>query len=46
MEIEFENALYIKLGKSGKWEKDSIENGKIRIGWGSISDIKLINNLN
>lgn len=30
------NAIYIKLGEGGKWEKDSIENGRIRIGWPNI----------
>lgn len=32
-EIEFDNAYFIKLGRSGLWEKDSIETGKMRIGW-------------
>ena len=35
------NALYIKLGEGGCWEKDSIENGKIRIGWKNV-DIEYI----
>jgi len=34
--MKIENALYIKLGEGGCWEKDSIENGKIRIGWKNI----------
>lgn len=34
-------AFYIKLGRSGKWEADSIKNGKLRFGWGeqSVEDI-------
>ena len=28
--MEIESALYIKLGEGGRWEKDSIENGRIR----------------
>lgn len=31
--IEFDKAYFIKLGKAGEWEKSSIEEGKIRIGW-------------
>lgn len=31
--IEFENAYYVKLGRKGKWEKSSIEENIIRIGW-------------
>ena len=29
----FENAYYIKLGRTGKWEESSISEGKLRIGW-------------
>jgi len=32
--IQFDKAYYIKLGERGVWEEDSINNGKIRIGWG------------
>lgn len=31
--IRFTNAYYIKLGKGGKWEKSSIQENKMRIGW-------------
>lgn len=34
--VKFEKAFYIKLGEGGKWENDSIENGKIRIGWRNV----------
>jgi hypothetical protein len=33
-EIQFDKAYYIKLGARGVWEEDSINSGKIRIGWG------------
>lgn len=36
--IQFDKAYYIKLGERGAWEEDSINTGKIRIGW---SDTKL-----
>ena len=32
-QVTFEKAYYIKLGKGGEWEEDSIRNSKIRIGW-------------
>ena len=38
-------AMYIKLGESGIWEKDSIENHKIRFGWKNIP-AQLINDSN
>jgi Restriction endonuclease len=31
--INFTNAFYIKLGRGGVWENDSIETGKLRLGW-------------
>lgn len=31
--MEFAKGYYIKLGTGGKWEKDSIANGFLRIGW-------------
>jgi len=39
--IDFTAAFYIKLGRGGKWETDSIKNGKLRLGWQlqSIEDI-------
>ena len=39
--LEFQNAFYIKLGRSGCWEADSIENSRLRLGWShqSIEDI-------
>jgi hypothetical protein len=27
------DAYYLKLGRGGKWAKDSIEHGRARIGW-------------
>ena len=41
-EVKFKNAYYIKLGEKGKWAKESIEIGIVRIGWDlvSIDDIK------
>jgi hypothetical protein len=40
-EIDFTNAFYIKLGAGGVWEPDSIQTGKMRIGWleESLADI-------
>lgn len=35
--IAFTNAFYIKLGRAGAWEADSIETGKLRLGWRSQS---------
>lgn len=32
-EISFNNAYYIKLGRGGIWEEDSIASGKLRLGW-------------
>lgn len=37
MSVEFETALYIKLGEKGKWEKSSIDEAKIRISWARIA---------
>lgn len=39
--IDFINAFYIKLGRGGEWEVDSIETGKLRLGWReqSVEDI-------
>lgn len=39
--IDFTNAFYIKLGRGGEWESDSIEAGKLRLGWQrqSVDDI-------
>lgn len=31
--MQFAQAFFIKLGKEGVWEKSSIEESKIRIGW-------------
>ena len=31
--IAINNAHYVKLGKGGKFAEDSIQGGKIRIGW-------------
>lgn len=35
--IDFDHAYYIKLGERGKWERSSIEEGKMRIGWTNVS---------
>lgn len=32
-EISFSNAYYIKLGRGGMWEENSIATGKLRLGW-------------
>ncbi len=39
--IDFTTAFYIKLGRGGEWEDDSIETGKLRLGWRqqSVDDI-------
>lgn len=39
--INFTAAFYIKLGRGGEWEPDSIKNGKLRLGWRqqSVEDI-------
>lgn len=34
MAIEFRKAYYIKLGDSGAWEKDCIDRGILRLGYG------------
>lgn len=31
--VTLSNAFYIKLGRAGAWEADSIETGKLRLGW-------------
>ncbi len=31
--IEFTSAFYIKLGRGGVWEEDSIKTGRLRLGW-------------
>ena len=33
MPFEFSDAFYIKLGQKGCWEADSLEFGRLRIGW-------------
>ncbi|MEO8099115.1 MAG: hypothetical protein ABI811_15535 [Acidobacteriota bacterium] len=39
--MQFRKAFYIKLGKGGEWEKDSLEHDLMRIGWApnSLEDI-------
>lgn len=32
-QVNFRNAYYIKLGRGGEWESDSIGTGKLRFGW-------------
>jgi hypothetical protein len=34
--VPIRNAFFIKLGRGGKWEKDSIDRGLMRIGWHEI----------
>jgi hypothetical protein len=31
--FEFKNAFYIKLGRAGCWEADSIQSSRLRLGW-------------
>ena len=35
--IDFDHVYYIKLGEKGKWERSSIEEGKMRIGWTNVA---------
>jgi hypothetical protein len=39
--LAFANAFYIKLGRKGAWEADSVLTGKLRLGWRrqSVNDI-------
>jgi Restriction endonuclease len=39
--VEFLNAFYIKLGRGGCWETDSIRSSRLRLGWvgQSVNDI-------
>lgn len=41
MPVEFQNAFYIKLGRGGCWEADSIQFSRLRLGWRhqSLADI-------
>ena len=41
MSVEFRNAFYIKLGRGGSWEADSIASSRMRLGWRnqSLADI-------
>jgi len=32
-DVDFKNAYYVKLGTGGEWEKSSIDENKVRIGW-------------
>lgn len=41
MPLEFQRAFYIKLGRGGKWEPESIKRGLPRIGWKNVP-LKLI----
>jgi hypothetical protein len=34
--VPIRNAFFIKLGRRGRWEKDSIDRGLMRIGWHEI----------
>lgn len=44
-ESKYEKCFFIKLGKGGEWEADSIASNKIRIGWGNVP-ISMIDNRN
>jgi hypothetical protein len=35
--IDFKKAYYVKLGRGGKWEKSSIRENKVRIGWANLT---------
>ncbi len=39
--VDFDRAYYIKLGEKGKWERSSIEEGKMRIGWTNVALVDL-----
>ena len=43
MSVEFQNAFYIKLGRGGCWEADSIRSSRLRLGWRnqSLDDINV-----
>lgn len=34
--VEFDKAIFIKMGRKGAWEESAIKQGKIRIGWEEI----------
>jgi GH24 family phage-related lysozyme (muramidase) len=36
--VDFSSAFYIKLGRGGEWEDDSISTGKLRFGWSQTLD--------
>ena len=40
--IEFKDAYFIQLGRNGEWEQSSIDESKMRIGWGlqQVADLK------
>jgi len=39
--FEFNSAFYVKLGRGGRWEADSIQQSRLRLGWSnqSLADI-------
>lgn len=41
MPFEFNSAFYVKLGRGGRWEADSIQQSRLRLGWSnqSLADI-------
>lgn len=41
MTFQFDNAFYVKLGRAGCWEADSIHKSRLRLGWPnqSLADI-------
>ena len=36
-EVAFQNAFYIKLGRGGEWENESIDRGLLRFGWSDVA---------
>jgi len=42
--IQFKNAYYVKLGRKGKWEEDSIKNSIVRVGWKRQNINDILNN--
>jgi hypothetical protein len=38
--LDFQKAFYIKLGRGGKWEPDSIKRNRLRIGWKDVESLR------
>jgi hypothetical protein len=41
--VQVDKAYYIKLGRGGEWEADSIKSGKLRLGWRNQSVDDIVN---